>query len=109
MKLKMIAALGLAALSVALPSAARAQSSAPVLLAMASFAGSHAGTDAAREVEAKKARYRAHALHNGKCKDCADCPDCKDCDEAAKKVAADEERAGICDPAAHAKKAGAGA
>ena len=100
MKLKMIAALGLAALSVALPSAASAQSSAPVLLAMASFAGSHAGTDAAREVEAKKARYRAHALHNGKC---------KDCDEAAKKVAADEERAGICDPAAHAKKAGAGA
>ena len=74
MKLKMIAALGLAALSVALPSAASAQSSAPVLLAMASFAGSHAGTDAAREVEAKKARYRAHALHNGKCKDCADCP-----------------------------------
>ena len=55
MKLKMIAALGLAALSVALPSAASAQSSAPVLLAMASFAGSHAGTDAAREVEAKKA------------------------------------------------------
>ena len=52
MKLKMIAALGLAALSVALPSAASAQSSAPVLLAMASFAGSHAGTDAAREVEA---------------------------------------------------------
>ena len=109
MMLRRFAALGAIALSVGVPAAASAMPASPVLLAMASFAGSHAGTDAAREVEAKKARYRAHALHNGKCKDCADCPDCKDCDEAAKKVAADEERAGICDPAAHAKKAGAGA
>jgi hypothetical protein len=109
MKLRIIGALSLAALSAAMPAAASAQSATPILVAMSGYAAERAGDDAATQIAAKKARYASHRHHKGKCKDCADCPDCNDCDEAARKVVTQEERAGICDPMAHAKKDKAGA
>lgn len=92
-----------------MPAVASAAPASPVLLAMASFAGENAGNDVAHRVAEKTAHYRAHGQHKGHCKDCADCADCADCDDAAKKVSANEERAGICDPASHAKSAKTGA
>ena len=109
MKTRHIASIVLASLAFATPAVASAAPASPVLLAMASFAGESAGNDADRRAAEKTAHYRAHANHKGNCKDCADCADCADCDEAAKKVSANEERAGICDPTKHAKAAKAGA
>lgn len=112
MKTRHIASIVLAALAFASPAAASAAPASPVPLAMASFAGDNAGSDAPRRAAEKAAHYREHAQHKGKCKDCADCADyadCADCDAAAKKVSANEERAGICDPTSHAKSAKTGA
>lgn len=108
-KTRHIASIILAGLAFAMPAAANAAPAGPVLLAMASFAGENAGADVQRRVAEKTAHYREHANHKGNCKDCADCADCADCDGAAKKVSANAERAGICDPTTHAKAAKAGA
>ena len=77
------AAGGIIALGLAVPAAAAEP---PVQLAMASFAASNAGADAAVRSEAKQEHYRAHherhaAAHQegGPCHGCADCEECVTC------------------------------
>ena len=101
-------AIALMAAGFAMPAAAAHTQDEPVVLAMASYATLTAGEDAAVQVAQKKAAYAAHAERDaaGDCHDCEDCPDCDDCVECAdcieqKEIA--EAKAGICDPAEHAK------
>ena len=101
-------AIALMAAGFAMPAAAKTAPAEPVVLAMASYAATNAGDDAATRIAKKKAEYAAHQAHRAKCagdgcKPCADCDgctDCADCNEP-KKVARD--RTGVCDPAEHDK------
>ena len=103
----LVAVAALIASGVAMPAAAKTAPAEPVVLAMASYATATAGDDAAATIAKKKAAYAAHAKHHaaGHCQDCKECDDCTDCADctgcADQKVA--EAKAGVCDPATHAK------
>ena len=82
------AAAGMIALGLAVPATAAEP---PVQLAMASFAASNAGADAAVRSEAKQEHYRTHhdrhaaAHQEGEtCNGCADCGECATCSSCTK-------------------------
>ncbi|QNE07715.1 hypothetical protein [Croceicoccus marinus] len=98
------AAAALLASGLAMPAVAEAAPMEPVTIAMASYAASTAGDDAAAKIAMKKAAYSAHAKRHaaGDCHDCKDCEDCAECADCAEQKKVAEAKAGICDPAAHA-------
>lgn len=99
-------ALACAAIGLAMPAAAQADPAEPILLAMASYAASNAGEDAAERAAKKQKAYARHAEQNANA-DCGDCPDhgdCPDCVECADCDKIAETKEGVCDPSKHGSK-----
>lgn len=108
-------ALAAAAVGLGLATPAKAAEAGPIQLAMADYASTKAGDDAANRIAAKLETYKAHATKHAEhehaktdcsgCAECTDCADCKDCTKCTGCDSGKTAKGGARDPTHHGKAA----